>query len=254
MPLPDPTTFLLVLARVAGLVVAAPVLGHTLVPVRIRAGLAALVALALTPAVGTVPEPATLWGLAAALAVESAIGVVLGFVAQLVLSGAELGGQIAGIQMGFGMASVFDPQSRATVTVVGQLQQLFALATFLVLDVHHLLLRALLDSFRTAPPGGVALSGLGLRGAVALSGGVFAIGVRIAAPVMVVLLLANAAMGVLARTIPQLNVFVVGFPVNVGVGLMALGVSLPFTVRLLGVRFAALEPTLATLVQRLAHG
>jgi len=59
---------------------------------------------------------------------------------------------------------------------------------------------------------------------------------------------------VLARTIPQLNVFVVGFPVNVGVGLMALGVSLPFTVRLLGVRFAALEPTLATLVQRLAHG
>ena len=62
------------------------------------------------------------------------------------------------------------------------------------------------------------------------------------------------ALGVLARTIPQLNVFVVGFPVNVGVGLMALGVSLPFTVRLLGVRFAALEPTLATLVQRLAHG
>jgi len=254
MPLPDPTTYLLVLARIAGLVVAAPVLGHALVPVRIRAGLAALVALALTPAVGAVPEPPTLWALAGALAVESALGVLVGLVAQLVLAGVELGGQVAGIQMGFGMASVFDPQSRGTITVIAQMQELFALATFLALDVHPLLLRALLDSFRTAPPGGVVLSSLGVRGVVALSGEVFAIGVRIAAPVLVVLLLANAALGVLARTIPQLNVFVVGFPVNVGVGLMALGVSLPFTVRLLGVRFAALEPTLATLVGRLAHG
>src|SRR5207248_7304059 len=109
MPLPDPTTFLLVLARVAGLVVAAPVLGHTLVPVRIRAGLAALVALALAPALGRVAEPPTLWALAGAVAVESALGAVVGLVAQLVLAGVELGGQVAGIPMGFGMASVFDP-------------------------------------------------------------------------------------------------------------------------------------------------
>jgi flagellar biosynthetic protein FliR len=98
------------------------------------------------------------------------------------------------------------------------------------------------------------LAGLGLRGAIAFAGELFTIGVRIAAPVMVTLLLANAALGILSRTIPQLNVFVVGFPVNVGVGLLVLGVSLPFTFRLLAARFGALEPTLGALVRGLAHG
>ena len=254
MPLPDPTTFLLVLARFAGLVVAAPLLGHALVPVRVRAGLAAVLAVAIAPALPAVPEPATLPALAGALAVESALGTLLGLVAQFIVAGVELGGQLAGIQMGFGIASLIDPQANAQVTVVAQWQQLLALLVFLVLDIHHLLLRALLESFRSAPPGGLVLTGIGLGGAVTLAGELFTLGVRVAAPVLVALLLTNAALGVLARTIPQLNVFVVGFPVNVGVGLVVLGVSLPFTFRLLAARFAALEPTLGALVRGLAHG
>jgi flagellar biosynthetic protein FliR len=254
MPIPDPTTALLVLARVAGLVVGAPVLGHALIPVRVRAGLAALLALALTPAVPAVAPPPTLWALVAAVVVESALGLLIGLVAAFVVAGVQLGGQIAGVHMGFGMASLIDPQSQTTLTVVAQWEYLIALAVFLALDVHHLLVRALLDSFRAAPPGTVVLAENGIRGVVALSADVFAIGVRIAGPVLIVLLLSNAALGVLARTIPQLNVFVIGFPVNVGVGLMALGMSLPFTVRLLAARLGALEPTLATLVHGVTHG
>jgi flagellar biosynthesis protein FliR len=254
MPLPDPTTFLLVLARFAGLVIAAPLLGHALVPVRIRAGLAALLALAITPALPPATPPETLWSLAGALAVESALGTVLGLVVQFIIAGVELGGQLAGIQMGFGIANLIDPQAEAQVTIVAQWQQVLALLVFLALDVHHLLIRAVLESFRTAPAGAVVPDGLGLRGAVALAGELFTVGVRIAAPVVVALLLTNAALGVLARTIPQLNVFVVGFPVNVGVGLVMLGVSLPFTFRLLAARFGALEPTLGALVRGLAHG
>jgi flagellar biosynthetic protein FliR len=78
--------------------------------------------------------------------------------------------------------------------------------------------------------------------------------VRIAAPVLVTLLLTNAALGVLSRTIPQVNVFVVGFPVNVGVGLIMLGASLPFSLRLVAGRFAALEPALGGIVRGLVHG
>ena len=150
MPVPEPTTFLLVLARLAGLVLAAPIFGHALVPVRVRAGLAAVLAVAIAPALPAVPEPATLPALAGALAVESALGALVGLVAQFIFAGVELGGQLAGIQMGFGIASLIDPQANAQVTVVAQWQQLLALLVFLVLDIHHLLLRALLESFRSA--------------------------------------------------------------------------------------------------------
>ena len=256
MPVPDPETSLLVLARIAGLVLAAPVFGHLLVPVRVRAGLAVLMAVALAAALARAPSdaPATLPGLVGALAVESALGAVLGLVAQFIFAGVQLGGQIAGLQMGFGIVNLIDPQSHAQVTIVAQWQQLLALLVFLVLDVHHLLLRALLESFRTAPPGALAMSAVGLPAAVGLASGIFVIGARIAAPVMIALLLSNATLGLLARTVPQLNVFVVGFPLNVGVGLMVLGASLPFTFRLLAARFGALEPTLGALVRGLAHG
>jgi flagellar biosynthetic protein FliR len=166
----------------------------------------------------------------------------------------QLGGQLAGTQMGFGLVNLIDPQSNAHVTVIAEWQQLIALLVFLALDVHHVLLRALVESFHAAPPGAVALTAIGVQGAVALSGELFGLGVRIAAPVMIALLMSNGALGVLARTIPQLNVFVVGFPVHVGVGLVMLGASLPFTLRLLTARFGALEPILGGLVHGLAHG
>jgi len=256
MPLPSLTTFCLVLARIAGLVLAAPVLGHLLVPVRVRVALAVVFSAALAPVV----PPATgvaddsLVSLAGALALESALGVLLGLAAQLVFAGVQLGGQIAGIQMGFGVVNLIDPQSHAQVTIVAEWEQLVTLLIFLVLDVHHLLIGALLESFRAAPAGGLAATDMGLRGVVVLAGGLFALGARIAAPVMIALLLSNATLGLLARTVPQLNVFVVGFPLNVGVGLTMLGVSLPFTYRLVAARFAELGPTLGALVRGLAHG
>ena len=253
MTLPDPTLWLLVLARVAGLVLAAPVLGHLLIPVRVRIAIAAAIAAALAPAVGSAgfTPPADLWSLGAMLAAESALGVLLGLVAQFIFAGVQLGSQLAGIQMGFGIANLIDPQTHSQVTIIAQWQQLLTLLVFLVLDVHHLLIRALLESFRVAAPGGVGLAAAGVAGAIGLAGDIFVLGARIAAPILIVLLLTNGALGVLARTIPQLNVFVVGFPVNVGVGLLVLGAALPFTVRLLAARFADLEPALAGLVRGL---
>jgi flagellar biosynthetic protein FliR len=248
------TTFVLVLARLGGLIAAAPVFGHLVMPVRVRVGLAAVLAAALTPAVAPAAAPASVWSLAGLVVVEAAIGVVLGLVAQFVLAGVQLGGQLAGIQMGFGIVNLIDPQTHAQVSVIAQWEQLLALLVFLVLDVHHLLLRALLGSFQAAPPGAVALTAESLHGVVALASDMFVVGVRIAAPVVIALLLTNGALGVLARTVPQLNVFVVGFPLNVGVGLVMLGASLPFTFRLLAARFAELEPALGGFVRGLAHG
>jgi flagellar biosynthetic protein FliR len=249
------TTFLLVLARIGGLMVAAPMFGHVLVPVRVRAGLAVVLAAVLTPAVPPVAEAATsVWALAGLAVVESAVGVALGLVAQFVFAGVQLGGQIAGNQMGFGLVNLIDPQTHAQVTIVAQWEQLLVLLLFLVLDIHHLLIRALLGSFQAAPPGAVVLTAASLRAVVGLAADMFAVGVRIAAPVLIALLLTNGALGVLARTVPQLNVFVVGFPLSVGVGLVVLGASLPFTFRMLESRFFGLEPVLGAFVRGLAHG
>ena len=256
MAIPDPIPFLLVLARFGGLIVAAPLFGHLLVPMRVRAAMAVLFATALSPLVPQAATlPTSLWQLGGAVACEAALGTLMGIVAQLVFAGVQLGGQLAGMQMGFGMANLIDPAAHAHVTVIAEWQQLLALLVFLLLDVHHVLLRAVLESFQVAPPGGLPfLGGVALRDAVGLAGEVFVIGVRLAAPVLLVILLTNGAMGVLARTVPQLNVFVVGFPVNVGVGLLVLGAALPFAVGFLTQQFGQLAPMLDGLVRGLAHG
>ena len=246
--------FLLVLARVGGLVMAAPVFGHVLLPRRVRAGLAALLAVAVTPVVhaGQVPEATS--ALVGALVLEAALGVLLGFAAQLLFAGVQLGGQLAGIQMGFGFANIVDPVSQNQVTAIAEWLQLIALLVFLAIDGHHVLLRALLASFTVVPPGQLVSLDGGVRGTIALAADLFVIGLRIAAPVLVVMLLVNGALGVLSRTIPQMNVFAVGISVNLGVGLVVLGAALPFGVRLFVQRIDQLEPLLGGLVRGLVHG
>jgi flagellar biosynthetic protein FliR len=259
MVLPDPLPFLLVAARLAGLVVVSPVFGHGLVPWRVRAGLVGVLALALAPAVATaaLDAPPSAWTGLGLVAIEAAIGACLGLVAQLVLAGVQLGGHVVGLQSGFGFASLVDAGTETGASVMAQWQQLVALLAFLALDVHHTVLRALIESFRVVPVGGAALSGSVLASVVAEGAGLFAVGVRIAAPVLVVLLLVNGGLAVLARTIPQANVLAVGLPANVGVGLLVVGASLPFTIRFLVGRFDELGRVLDALVTSLgalAHG
>jgi flagellar biosynthetic protein FliR len=259
MVLPDALPFLLVTARLSGLVLASPIFGHGLVPMRVRAGLVGVLALALAPAVPApaLDGPSSAWTIVGLVAADAAIGALLGFVAQLVLAGVQLGGQVAGLQMGFGMANTIDPGSEAPASVMAQWQQLAALLAFLALDVHHTLLRAVLESFRVAPIGTVVPSSGLLAAMVAQGAGLFGVGVRIAAPVIVVLLVANGALAVLGRTLPQVSAFAVGLPVSVGIGLVAMGASLPFTVGFVAERFDALGGVLGALVASLgalAHG
>jgi flagellar biosynthetic protein FliR len=258
MPLPDPLPFLLVAARLVGLVVASPVLGHGLVPLRVRAGIVGVLALALAPTVtAPVAAPPSAWTVLWLVAFEGVIGACLGLVAQLLVAGVQLGGQMAGLQIGFGAAGVVDPGTEAGASVVAQWQQLAALLAFLALDVHHTVLRALIESFRVAPPGVVVPSGPVLASVVAEGAGLFAVGVRIAAPVLVVVLLVNGGLAILARAIPQANVFAVGLPATVAVGLVVVGTSLPFTTQFLAGRFDQLGRVLEGLVASLgalAHG
>ena len=240
--LPRMVVFVLALARVGGLFMVAPILGSRTAPVRVRAAVAFFLATAIAVDAGPIR-------LFAALSLEVAIGFTVGTVAQFVFGGVQMAGQLAGIQMGVGLSNLIDPQTQEHVTALAQWQNLLALLVFLAVDGHHLLIRAIAESFTLVPIGGGFPTTDGLGRVLVLAGSIFVIALRVAAPIIVMLLLINGAMAVLAKLIPQLNVFVVSFPLHVGVGLLMLAASQPFTVRLLETSFAEMSTTLAGIMR-----
>jgi flagellar biosynthetic protein FliR len=247
--------FVLALARIGGLFLMAPIFASRTAPVRIRAALAFFIAIAMMPVLAKMPEPPTaaMGGLvlAAMLAFETAIGFTIGLVAELTFGAVQMAGQLAGIQMGIGLSNLIDPQTQEHITSLAQWQNLLALLIFLSIDGHHILIRAVADSFTVLPLAGGLPSAAGFGMVIELAGGLFVIALKIAAPVLVLLLLVNAAMGVLAKLIPQLNVFIVGFPLNVAAGLFVLAMSQPFTVRLLMNSFGEVGGSIALVLRAL---
>ncbi|MBI3768944.1 MAG: flagellar biosynthetic protein FliR [Deltaproteobacteria bacterium] len=256
LSLPRMVVFVLALARVGGLFMVGPILGSRMAPMRVRAALVFFLALAMLPAIPA--EAATALAgdagpirLFAALALEVAIGFTIGLVAEFVFGGVQMAGQLAGIQMGIGISNLIDPQTQEHITSLAEWQNLMALLVFLAVDGHHLLIRAVAESFTLLPIGGGFPATDGLGRVLVLAGGIFVIALRVAAPILVMLLLVNGAMAVLAKLIPQLNVFIVGFPLHVAVGLFMLAASQPFTIRLLETSFAEVTTSLAGIMRAL---
>lgn len=214
------------LTRLLGLMAAAPLLGNLRVPARTRIGLALIVATLAAPSVGGPPgiAPASADGMLV-LARELMIGLAMGYAVRITFAAVEYAGELAGLQMGLGFAVFYDAQSAAHTGVLSQFMGLVATVVFVSINGHLLMLSVLLESFRTLPVATAALPDL--RTLVAHGGQIFAAGLAIALPVVVVLLVVNMALGVLARAAPQLNVFAIGFPVTLGVGFAALAMTIP---------------------------
>jgi len=230
----------LVFVRILAVITALPLLGTRAVPMPARAGLSLAMALLLFPqaAVSGPSLPRDLPHLLLGLVGEVGIGLLLGFLVQLVFAGVQVMGQYVGYQMGLGIVSVIDPQTSAQLSVVAIFENLVALLLFLALNVHHMVLAAAAKSFEVIPLLGAAYPLELMRLLVTESGRIFTLALRLGAPVAAVLVFTNAAMGLMARAVPQMNVFIVAFPVQIGVGLVMLGLGLPMTVELLRSAFA----------------
>jgi flagellar biosynthetic protein FliR len=187
-----------------------------------------------------------------ALVVEMAIGVLLGLIAQFVFAAVQVAGELAGVQMGFGLAALIDPQTHDRGVALSQWQTTFALLLFLAVDGHHVLIQAVAESFRRIPAGATALSGAAIGMTLAFAGEIFVLALQVAAPVVLLILLVNACLGALAKLIPQLNVMVVGFPITVAAGLFMLAAAQPFTLRLLEAAFGRLGESFAAVIDALA--
>jgi len=229
------TVFLLVLARVSAIFAATPVLGGRDVPVQLKAGLALILALVLLPVVAAPPQgvPAHLWAYGLWVLGEVGVGLLLGFAALLLFVAAQVAGQIIDFELGFGIVNVIDPEFGHQLPLVGSFKNLLALLVFLGLNGHHVVIRALAGSFRVLPPGQARWAPELTGNVVGLLGQLFVFALQLAAPVMAAIFLVNLALGIVSRTVPQMNVFVVGLPVQAAVGLAVLALVLPFTVALL---------------------
>ncbi|MEB3285162.1 MAG: flagellar biosynthetic protein FliR [Candidatus Sericytochromatia bacterium] len=245
--------FLLVLVRSSAIFLIAPILGNTNVPARVKIGLSALLALILTPLLLNSPPQAdldTVWGILPCVLSELLLGVLIGFLAQLFFVTVQFAGQIVGLQMGFGMASVFDPQSGGQLSVVAQFYLLLGVLVFLLLDGHHWLLVALQKSFQSFPLGSFRFDAEALGVLLNASNELFWVALMIMAPVLGVLMLSELAMAIVARILPQMNVFVASFPIKIGLGVLTMALSFPLMV---GFMAGETERTFASILNYLSR-
>jgi flagellar biosynthetic protein FliR len=259
LPFPSPREvifFMLVLSRVAGIFAALPVFGGRVLPMRIKALIVFMIALVCFPTLSVaLPEmPADAFSLALLAFSEVMIGLTLAFITQIIFAGVEFSGQIIGMQMGLTISSIIDPSRGVQTQIMSVVQTLFATLLFLSLNIHHLFIRAIMDSFTVIPLGGWRLSGELVNFLVMRAADVFIIGIRLAAPVMVALLLTTVALGIMARAFPQMNIFMISLPLNVGLGLMILGMTLTIFFHVLEVSFGQLNAQILTLFRLMAKG
>jgi len=245
--------FLLVLARVSAMLVFAPVFGSRSVPTQLKAGLSLLVSVLLALSLQFQPVGVVGGlGFALQLAGEVLIGIAVGYVATLMFAAVQLAGELVGVQMGFGIVNVIDPMTSIQVSIIGQFKFMIAILLFLAVNGHRVMLEAVGQSFLVIPPGQMVLeTGIGEHFGN-LFGKMLVVSVKLAAPVLVALLLASFAEGIIARTVPQINIFIVGFGIRIAFGIFVLMLSVGFFVVVMSRQFSQLPVELARLFQILS--
>lgn len=242
--------FILAFLRVGTAIALLPVFGYPAVPVQIKAGLAFILAVVTSPVAGGNMENIPPGVMAALIAAgsEVLVGFIFGLVTSLILVGAEFAGTVVGLQMGFAIVNVVDPQSGGQVALIGRLEYLFALTVFITLDMHLHYISLISYSFDLIPLGGILYSNAVSIEYARITSEVFVIAIKLAAPVMAALYLTEISLGIIARTVPQMNVFIVGFPLKIGVGLLGLAITMHVFVYILNKVFIWFETELRTVL------
>ena len=232
--------FLLLLTRVSGIFIISPFFGSLNIPVYFRAAASFAFALVLFPVVDNfqgITAPATVLGYAGAVLSELFVGWLIGFVAYIAFAAITMAGKVMDMQAGFAVVNVMDPTSGQQMPLIGSFLYNLAIIVFVVTNGHHMIISALFESFKMVPLLG-ANPDLSLPLIIArFTTGIFFTGMKIAMPVTFAILLTNVGLGILARTMPQMNIFVVGIPMQLTVGMLILTMVLPFYVLFLDVLF-----------------
>ena len=250
-------TFLLLFFRTAAVLMTAPLFGSQAIPVKIRILLPFVISIVLSMSLkGKIDlgssvaliESQGMVGLSVAVVSEVILGIAIGFTARLAFVSLHMAGRLVGQEMGFGMMGMLDPSTRESMEIIGQYNTVVATIIFLAIRGHDFILMGIAKSFITIPLAEQWLTGAFIGKMNAVFVGIFETAFRIALPVMGALFLAKIAMGILARTMPQMNVFIVGFPLQIAVGLIGLAISLPFFVKILHTVFMSMRDDIWMLI------
>ncbi len=214
--------------RALALFSALPVLGTRMVPVRVRIGLAAFIASAAQASLPAAPAVALDSPQALLLVAQQVvIGVSLGFAVRVVFAAVEFAGEIIGLQMGLNFAGFFDPLSASAATASSRFFGTMVAFLFIVINGHLLVVMALMESFQAFPVGPEPFAFLRQTLPHQWGAEIFATGLWIALPLITMLLFVNLVLGAISRVAPQINIFSIGFPLTLGVGLLGLLLTLP---------------------------
>jgi len=243
--------FILTFLRVSAMIITIPILGDISVPVRVKGGLALLITFLIFPFVQTDAWrlSSDILSLILRMAGEILIGTMVGFAGRLIFDGIQLAGQLIGFQMGFSIVNVIDPVNNEQVSIISQFQYLIAMLIFLVMNGHHIFLYAIAESFRILPPLGFHFSGELMQLVLVFVRNMLEVAIKTGAPIIAVLLFMSVGMGLVARTVPQINIFIVGFPLQIAVGLIGIGVTLPIFLRVVETNFSNLEGEIISLLR-----
>jgi flagellar biosynthetic protein FliR len=210
------------------LVMSAPPLGAAFAPSQVRLGLAILLTVIISPIVSA-PASLNVLDIVMVVSREAAIGLAMGLAIRALISGAEFAGTLSSYQLGFSYGSLVDPQSGVRNSMFAVLYANLALVTFLGTNGHHALIRALVASYREIPIGGGHID-RSLAGSVTgMLGVIFVLGIRLAMPLVLALLIVEIALGLISRAAPNLNLMAVSQPIRVLVGLMVIATMLSLT-------------------------
>ena len=224
--------FVLMATRVGAILLATPWLGSRAIPPQLKIGLTVLISLLLFPVAGVhgmaVPHGLIPWMLG--VGGEVLLGITVGLMVRFLFAAVSMAGQFMGLEVGLGLPGLLNPEFGEQASVLQSFADLLALLVFLSTDAHHLLLRGLAHSFHVVPLLGWNFGGSSVEAMVRLSGELWQIALRIGAPLLAAQFLAKVVLVILARAAPQMNVFMVGFPLQIASGLLMLAFMLPVAI------------------------
>lgn len=227
LPLTSVEAFVLIATRVLAVLATSPVLGLKNVPVQARLGLGLFIALILVPVVAKDGLPSGVDVTWNGLAGEALVGALSGFAATIAYTAIAFGGSLLDLQAGFSMASQYDAAFGTQGAILERFYGTIAAFLFFQTDAHHLVIQALVQLFTVVPLGTFSLTRINPDLLAQITASSFAVAIELVFPIMVALLLADIALGVLAKVAPQFGIFQIGLQLKVGLALGALMVTMP---------------------------
>lgn len=247
--------FLLVFIRMTGVFIITPIFSRTNIPTIFKISLALIISIITF---STISEKGVIIDTSMHLIIlifkELSIGLIIGFISYLFFISLFIAGQIIDTQIGFGMVNVFDPQHNAQIPITGNFYYTLALLIFLTVDGHHWFLQAIIKSYSILPVGNINFNNDILNQIIIIFSEIFNIGFKVSSPILATVFLTNVLLGILARTMPQMNVFVVGMPLKIIVGILTVFITLPIFLIALQHIFSDMSGEIFNFLQLLTKG